>query len=52
MDRCAATLPQGNVHDVEDETLELIERLGPDEDVAWATPSPQDWVLELERKVS
>ena len=27
---CAVTLPYGNVVDVEDETLELIERLGPD----------------------
>jgi len=27
---CAVTLPYGNVFDVEDETLELIERLGPD----------------------
>ncbi|MBT4499357.1 MAG: hypothetical protein HOC74_16635 [Gemmatimonadetes bacterium] len=27
---CAETLPRGNVYDVEDETLELIERLGPD----------------------
>ena len=26
---CAVTLPQGNIFDVEDETLELIERLGP-----------------------
>ncbi|MBN1795470.1 MAG: hypothetical protein JW804_02240 [Sedimentisphaerales bacterium] len=27
---CAATLPHGNIYDVEDETLELIERIGPD----------------------
>jgi hypothetical protein len=27
---CAVTLPQGSAADVEDETLELIERLGPD----------------------
>jgi len=27
---CAETLPRGNIYDVEDETLELIERLGPD----------------------
>jgi len=27
---CAVTLPQGNVYDVEDETLEIIERIGPD----------------------
>jgi len=27
---CAVTLPQGNKYDVEDETLEIIERLGPD----------------------
>jgi uroporphyrinogen-III decarboxylase len=26
---CAVTLPQGNVYDVEDETLELIEKIGP-----------------------
>jgi uroporphyrinogen-III decarboxylase len=26
---CEVTLPKGNVYDVEDETLELIERLGP-----------------------
>jgi uroporphyrinogen-III decarboxylase len=26
---CAVTLPEGNVYDVEDETLELIERIGP-----------------------
>jgi len=26
---CSVTLPRGNVYDVEDETLELIERLGP-----------------------
>jgi uroporphyrinogen-III decarboxylase len=26
---CAVTLPQGNIYDVEDETLELIETLGP-----------------------
>jgi uroporphyrinogen-III decarboxylase len=26
---CAVTLPQGNIYDVEDETLELIERIGP-----------------------
>jgi len=26
---CAVTLPQGNIHDVEDETLELIEKIGP-----------------------
>ncbi|MFA5239756.1 MAG: uroporphyrinogen decarboxylase family protein [Phycisphaerae bacterium] len=26
---CAVTLPGGNVYDVEDETLELIERIGP-----------------------
>ncbi|MCK4804217.1 MAG: hypothetical protein KAT88_06650 [Spirochaetes bacterium] len=26
---CEVTLPLGNPHDVEDETLELIERLGP-----------------------
>jgi uroporphyrinogen-III decarboxylase len=26
---CAVTLPQGNVFDVEDETLELIEKIGP-----------------------
>ena len=26
---CAVTLPLGNVYDVEDETLELIERIGP-----------------------
>jgi hypothetical protein len=27
---CEVTLPHGNVYDVEDETLELIERLGPE----------------------
>jgi uroporphyrinogen-III decarboxylase len=27
---CEVTLPRGNVHDVEDETLELLERIGPD----------------------
>ena len=27
---CEVTLPQGNTFDVEDETLELLERLGPD----------------------
>jgi len=27
---CEVTLPQGNVFDVEDETLELLERIGPD----------------------
>ena len=27
---CAVTLPKGNIYDVEDETLELIEKLGPD----------------------
>jgi len=27
---CAVTLPQGNIYDVEDETLELIEKIGPD----------------------
>jgi hypothetical protein len=27
---CSVTLPQGSVFDVEDETLELIERMGPD----------------------
>jgi uroporphyrinogen-III decarboxylase len=26
---CSVTLPQGNIYDVEDETLELIERIGP-----------------------
>jgi hypothetical protein len=26
---CAVTLPQGNIYDVEDETLELIEEIGP-----------------------
>jgi hypothetical protein len=26
---CAVTLPAGNIYDVEDETLELIERIGP-----------------------
>lgn len=26
---CAVTLPQGNIYDVEDETLELIEKVGP-----------------------
>lgn len=26
---CAITLPQGNIYDVEDETLELIEKIGP-----------------------
>ncbi len=26
---CAVTLPQGNIFDVEDETLELIEKIGP-----------------------
>jgi hypothetical protein len=26
---CAVTLPQGNIYDVEDETLELIEKIGP-----------------------
>lgn len=26
---CAVTLPHGNIYDVEDETLELIEKLGP-----------------------
>jgi len=26
---CAVTLPEGNIYDVEDETLELIERIGP-----------------------
>ncbi|MGA1980462.1 MAG: uroporphyrinogen decarboxylase family protein [Sedimentisphaerales bacterium] len=26
---CAVTLPQGNTYDVEDETLELIEKIGP-----------------------
>ncbi|MBN1391931.1 MAG: hypothetical protein JW947_03910 [Sedimentisphaerales bacterium] len=26
---CAVTLPMGNIYDVEDETLELIERIGP-----------------------
>ncbi|MFZ0034400.1 MAG: uroporphyrinogen decarboxylase family protein, partial [Sedimentisphaerales bacterium] len=26
---CSVTLPQGNVYDVEDETLELIEKIGP-----------------------
>jgi uroporphyrinogen-III decarboxylase len=26
---CAVTLPQGNIYDVEDEVLELIERIGP-----------------------
>ena len=28
---CSVTLPQGNDFDVEDETLELIERMGPDQ---------------------
>ena len=27
---CEVTLPHGNVYDVEDETLELLERIGPD----------------------
>ena len=27
---CSVTLPRGNVYDVEDETLEIIERIGPD----------------------
>jgi uroporphyrinogen-III decarboxylase len=27
---CAVTLPHGNIYDVEDETLELIEKIGPD----------------------
>jgi hypothetical protein len=26
---CAVTLPRGNIYDVEDETLELIEKIGP-----------------------
>jgi uroporphyrinogen-III decarboxylase len=26
---CAVTLPEGNIYDVEDETLELIEKIGP-----------------------
>jgi len=27
---CATTLPYGNIYDVEDETLEIIEKIGPD----------------------
>jgi len=30
---CATTLPRGNVYDVEDETLELIEKIGPDDGI-------------------
>jgi hypothetical protein len=30
---CAVTLPQGSIYDVEDETLELIERIGPQEGI-------------------
>jgi uroporphyrinogen-III decarboxylase len=49
---CAVTLPLGNVYDVEDETLEIIERIGPEGGILIGSSSEVHDLVPLENTLT
>jgi len=49
---CEITLPDGNIYDVEDETLELIEKIGPQGDILMGSSSEVHDLVPIENAIT